>query len=123
MIFRFDPLCFVQPGYEKAAGDYPEEWMRQISQIRAGHPELSEWGDLAIGGAWGAYSQDILAVTWVDWIEGRDPAFLAYIYVSQLVPGFNFGGTGLYDAEVEELGDQAPWLGQEHVAPVWTRRS
>jgi hypothetical protein len=119
--FVFDPLIFVQPGYEKAGGDWGED-ATQIAQIRADHPELAEWGDLAIGLAWGEYSQDILAVSWVDWITGRDVDFLAYLYVRQIAPGFDFGGTGLFDLEVMELGRQTPWLQETHTAPIWAQR-
>jgi hypothetical protein len=121
--FEFNPLCFVQPGYEKSDGDWPQKWVSQIVQIRESHPELKEWGLFPVGSAWGDYSQDIMAVGWVDWIKGRDSAFLAYIYVRQLVPGFDFGGTGLYSTDVEKLGDEAPWLGTVNVVPQWAQRS
>lgn len=71
--------------------------------------------------AWGAYSQDIYAVSWVDWLtKQRDEGFLAYCYVSQRWPCFSFGGTGLYDDEVQALGETHPW--EKHplpAAPTW----
>ena len=118
----FDPLVFVQPGYEQADGDWPEQWQTQIDHIRALHPELEPWGRLAIGAAWGDYSQDIMAVGWVDWVEERNPDFLAYLYVRQIVPVFKFGGTGLFSEEVYQLGRQEPWLGNKHAAPAWALR-
>lgn len=79
---------------------------------------------LAIGCAWGDYSQDIMAVGWLYPEQAgseRNPDFLAYCYVRQLAPAFNFGGTGLFSDDIWKLGQQAPWLGNEHSAPIWAR--
>lgn len=122
-VFAFNPKVFVQPGYEQADGDWSEETLAQIDVIRGLHPELSSWGRLAVGGAWGDYSQDIMAVGWLYPAQAgnsRTPEFLAYCYVRQLAPGFDFGGTGLYSEDVYQLAQQEPWLGGEHLAPAWT---
>ncbi|EFB7478376.1 TPA: hypothetical protein ACTDLJ_004411 [Salmonella enterica subsp. enterica serovar Newport] len=59
---------------------------------------------------WGAYSQDIYAISWVDWMTGhRDEGFLAYCYACQRWPAFDFGVTGLYDEDIQELAAQHPW--------------
>ena len=77
---QFDPLKFVQDGYETALGEYSQETRCEIKAIRSAHTELSEWGDLAVGAAWGDYSQDELEVSWCYWLIGkRDEQFLSYI--------------------------------------------
>lgn len=93
-----------------------------IDQLKELHPELASWGLLAIGCAWGAYSQDIMAVGWLcPALSGSERTldFLAYCYVRQLAPAFNFGGTGLYSEGIFQLGRLEPWLGAEHPAPAW----
>lgn len=122
--FVFDPKVFVQPGHEQADGDWSDASQAQIDLIRSHHPELESWGRLAVGGAWGDYSQDIMAVGWLHPEQagnGRTPEFLAYCYVRQFVPGFDFGGTGLYSEDIYQLAQQEPWLRNEHFAPDWTR--
>lgn len=122
--FVFDPRSFVQSGYEQADGDWSVETQLQIDAIRGLHPELSSWGRLAVGSAWGDYSQDIMAVGWLypqQVGNSRCLEFLAYCYVRQLVPGFRFGGTGLYSEDIYQLAQQEPWLLAEHVDPAWTR--
>ena len=122
--FVFSPAPFVMPGSEKADGDWPTAWRAQIEQIRAVHPELQHWGNLAVGSAWGDYSQDVLAINWAypDQFQGADkwlPDFLAYCYVRQVAPTFKFGGTGLFSEDVYALGQQAPWKDEKPVAPGW----
>jgi hypothetical protein len=53
---------------------------------------------------------------WCDWIRERDEAFLAYIYVRLLRPSFDFGGTGLFFDDVEELASTRPWLTDDGLA-------
>lgn len=122
--FVFAPTVFVQPGYEQADGDWSDAARAQIDQIRSLHPELELWGRLAVGCAWGDYSQDIMAVGWLypgQMSGARSPEFLAYCYVRQLVPGFDFSGTGLYSEDIFQLARQEPWLRDEHIAPDWAR--
>lgn len=77
--FKFDASVFVQKGSELASGEWPDEYRLNIQTLRQFHPELAEWGDLAIGGAFGDYSQDVLEVSWADWLlESRDETFLNY---------------------------------------------
>lgn len=123
--FFFDPKVFVLPGHEQADGDWSEQSQAQIDQIKEMHPELVTWGRLAVGCAWGDYSQDIMAVGWLypeQVGSERNPDFLAYCYVRQLAPEFDFGGTGLFSDGVWKLGQQEPWLGGEHSAPAWARK-
>ncbi len=118
--FIFNANRFVQPGYEKASGDWNESDTKEIAKLRALFPELFEWGDLAIGSAWGDYSQDIYAVNWVEWIKDRDNGFLAYLYINHKNPGFNFGGTGLYERDIDILGENTPWLSNSEL-PDWCK--
>ena len=85
------------------------EKLSVIKDIRRFHPEIKHWNDAAIYFAWGQYSQDIYAVQWVDWVNNRELGFMAYCYICQVLPSFNFGGTGLYDTEIWDLGEQKPW--------------
>ncbi|HIH2745027.1 TPA: hypothetical protein ACYLN4_000696 [Burkholderia lata] len=71
---------FVMPGHEGSAGEWSDADRADIAVLRKTYPELASWGDMAIGGAWGAYSQSQLEVNWCDWLIGkRDDEFLAYI--------------------------------------------
>lgn len=86
-----------------------DEQLLLIKNIREFYPEIKNWNDSAIYFAWGSYSQDIYAVQWVDWINGIDLGFLAYCYICQVRPSFDFGGTGLFNTEIWELGEGKPW--------------
>jgi hypothetical protein len=71
---------FVHDADKNSRGEYAEKTRNEIAEIRNAHQELSSWGDLAIGIAWGDYSQDELEVNWCDWLVGkRDEEFLKYI--------------------------------------------
>ncbi|MTC74179.1 hypothetical protein GKR75_07870 [Providencia sp. wls1919] len=80
-----------------------------IDNIKKLYPELAHWGRAALYFAWGGYSRDIYAISWVYWIDKRELGFLAYCYICQVRPSFNFCGTGLYDSEVWDLGEEKPW--------------
>lgn len=99
------------------------ETQNELTAIREHYPELAHWSRFAFFVAWGAYSQDIYAISWVYWLtRQRDAGFLAYCYVSQRWPSFDFGGTGLYDEEIQRLGETRPW--EQHPlpnAPAWIR--
>ena len=82
MSVKYEPLAFVQNGYEQDLGEYAETTRKEIHAIRYAHEELSDWGDLAVGCAWGDYSQDELEVNWCDWLIGqRVEEFLAFIAI------------------------------------------
>ena len=84
MAFEFEASTFVQQGFENSEGEWPKEFKEHIGQLRVIYPELDKWGDLAIGSAWGDFSQDVLQVTWVDWIDDRANEFLSYCYFRQV---------------------------------------
>jgi hypothetical protein len=68
------------PGHEGTAAEWNSADRAAIAVLRATYPELAAWGDMAIGGAWGAYSQNELEVNRCDWLIGkRIDEFLAYI--------------------------------------------
>jgi hypothetical protein len=103
-----------------AAGDWNAGDRALIQGLRALYPELSAWGDLALGSAWGSYSQNIYAVSWVDWLAGRDDGFLAYLYVTQCRPEFDWGGTGLFMDDVWAYGETKPWTVAAPL-PAWAQ--
>lgn len=77
--FGFDAATFVEPGYESESGAWSDEYRRGIASLREFYPEIAHWGDLAIGCAFGDFSQDFLLVGWADWMLGhRDETFLHY---------------------------------------------
>ena len=107
--FEFDGRAFVTSTEEQNTELSPQT-LNELIAIRSHYPELSHWSRNAIFVAWGDYSQDIYAISWVDWMTGyRDEGFLAYCYVRQLWPSFNFGGSGLFDDNVQALGEEQPW--------------
>lgn len=78
-IYRFDATVFVTSGYESSAGDWADGDRQAIATLRALYPELGHWGDLAIGSAFGSFSEDVFEISWADWMLGqRDEIFLDY---------------------------------------------
>lgn len=114
--YQFDPL--IQGSDEMA-----REWVfgpndaADAAALRQFYPELQSWSDAHLICAWGNYSQSILAVGFAD-VYQRDAGFLAYLYVRQEAPGFDFGGTGLFMDDVWALGDTVPppWVSREPLA-------
>lgn len=49
-----------------------------IKNVRPFYPELAHWSNAGVYIAWGAYSSDIYATGWADWIRTKDNGFLAY---------------------------------------------
>jgi hypothetical protein len=77
--FRFNATTFVRAGAEFDPGEWADETKGEIAILRSFYPELAHWGDLAIGRAFGDYSQDYLEVQWAfGMLEGRDESFLDY---------------------------------------------
>lgn len=78
-MFHFDARTFVVPGYEASSGDWSPESGRQIASLRSLYPEFNHWGDLALGGAFANFSQDVFEVNWAEWMfEARNEMFLNY---------------------------------------------
>lgn len=107
--FEFDMVTFVTDTEEQDFS-LDSQTLNELAAIRPLYPELAHWTRFAFFAAWGAYSQDIYAISWVDWMtRQRDEGFLAYCYARQRWPAFDFGGTGLYDEDIQELAAQHPW--------------
>lgn len=74
--FVFDAATFVRPGDETDPGEWSDETRGEIAKLRNLYPELAHWGDLALGGAFGEMSQDVLSVGWAHWMfEEREEFF------------------------------------------------
>ena len=69
--FKFNELVWVTPNGSGQSGDWSQEDREHIHTIKRFHQELKHWEGLAIGAAFGSYSQDILEVSWTDWICKR----------------------------------------------------
>ncbi|HBZ8586544.1 TPA: hypothetical protein MM852_003862 [Salmonella enterica subsp. enterica] len=107
--FEFDMVTFVTDTEEQDFS-LDSQTLNELAAMRPLYPELAHWTRFAFFAAWGAYSQDIYAISWVDWMtRQRDEGFLAYCYARQCWPAFDFGGTGLYDEDIQELAAQHPW--------------
>ena len=94
----------------------------QINNIRLNNPELSHFRYWPLFFAIGKYSEDIYAVSWADWVEGRDTGLLAYMYIKQLAPTFDFGTTGTYNSDVWEYASSLPWISNKPL-PEWVLRN
>lgn len=71
--------AFVSPGFETDPGEWTNDIRADIAALREHYPELSHWGDLAIGSAFGRFSRDVLEVSWAEWmLAARDDIFLDY---------------------------------------------
>lgn len=107
--FEFDMVTFVTDTEEQDFS-LDSQTLNELAAMHPLYPELAHWTRFAFFAAWGAYSQDIYAISWVDWMtRQRDEGFLAYCYARQRWPAFDFGGTGLYDEDIQELAAQHPW--------------
>ncbi|EHM5632421.1 hypothetical protein R2C72_004610 [Salmonella enterica] len=107
--FEFDMGTFVTDTEEQDFS-LDSQTLNELAAMHPLYPELAHWTRFAFFAAWGAYSQDIYAISWVDWLtRQRDEGFLAYCYARQRWPAFDFGGTGLYDEDIQELAAQHPW--------------
>ncbi|EBQ8895001.1 hypothetical protein AAP54_10230 [Salmonella enterica subsp. enterica] len=107
--FEFDMRTFVTDTEEQDFS-LDSQTLNELAAMHPLYPELAHWTRFAFFAAWGAYSQDIYAISWVDWMtRQRDEGFLAYCYARQRWPAFDFGGTGLYDEDIQELAAQHPW--------------
>lgn len=101
--YRFDATTFVRRGHEADPGDWSDDTRREIAVIRGCYPELSHWGDLAIGGAFGDFSQDVLEVSWAEWmVEKRDEIFLNYCCWRQTRGKWEWGFDELLLTEASE---------------------
>jgi hypothetical protein len=90
--FSFNANTFVQEGHESASGEWSDNTLQDIAKIRSLYPELKHWGDLALGCAFGDFSQDVLAVSWANWaISQRDELFLNYCCWRQTKGPWEFG--------------------------------
>lgn len=76
---KLDSTIFTHPGFETSDGEWPEETVAELITLRQNHPELSGWGLLAVGNAWGDFSEDVLSLGWCYWLIGaRCEMFLDY---------------------------------------------
>lgn len=105
--FKFNEFIWVSSEGISQPGEWAKEDREHIHLIRDLHPELKCWGDLAIGVAFGSYSQDILEVSWAYWIDKRDLEFLGYIYITQKSRGFDF--RGVIDSQLVSYSSTLPW--------------
>lgn len=81
---QFQSTAFVYQGDEKTQGEWSDSDLADIKKLQKHYPELSEWGEFAIGSAWGSFSENVLMVSWCDWlIEKRDESFLSFCYWMQ----------------------------------------
>jgi len=76
---KLEASTFVRPDFATDDGEWSEETTAELILLKKNHPELSEWGLLAIGGAWGAFSDDVMSLGWCYWlISERCEMFLDY---------------------------------------------
>lgn len=81
-----NPKHFASEGHEGDAGEYDAEDRRLLNEIKKAWPELSVWGDLPVGVAWGSYSQDVYLISWLEATQhslDRESLieFIAYIHL------------------------------------------
>jgi hypothetical protein len=100
-------------------GVWDDEDRAFIAELKVLYPELSDWGDLALGCAFGRFSEDVFLISWAHWLTVRSPAFLAYLYIRQVNPHFCFGRTGGWESQLEALASAEPWLTPDSPLPDW----
>jgi len=52
--------------------DEPQNELEQVNNIRANNPELAHFRYWPLFFAIGSYSEDVYAVSWAEWIVGRN---------------------------------------------------
>lgn len=87
-MFKFDELTFITH-LDLPDEDLHPDTRAEMTLDRIVYPEL--------------------AAGWA-WDEKRDEGFLAFCYVRQRWPGFEFGSFGWFQCEVWELEAEQPWL-------------
>ena len=77
--FFFNPTEWVNPAHALDDGEWSDADLADIALLKKHYPELSNWGGLALGGAWGSFSSDVFQVGWCEWlVEKRVDLFLCY---------------------------------------------
>ncbi len=107
-MFEFDELTFITRRDWPDDDLYPET-RAEMSLARTMYPELAHWSLSGLFNAACQFSQSILAAGWA-WEDTRDEGFLAFCYVRQRWPAYDFGDFGWYQCEVWALGTEQPWL-------------
>lgn len=104
MSFKFDATRYVPRGQERSPGTYDNKTRLHIATLRKVYPELNDWGDLAIGIAWGDYSKAVLLTSWSDdSLDQRDENFLNFLCWQQTrIP---WG----WDDEIKQLPNADEW--------------
>lgn len=117
--FKFNERVFVKADMNDPVCS--PDVITQSMALRMLYPEVANWSHAAFLSAWKNFSEEIYAISWVDWLDAqREPGFLAFCYVRQRWPQFDFGGTGLYDCDVLALGEEQPWAQlPPPPAPLW----
>lgn len=120
--FEFDELTFVQ------RRDCPDDELHpetrsEMTTARSVYPELAHWSLTGLYFAALDFSQSVLAAGWA-WDDARDEGFLAFCYVRQRWPGFEFGSMGHYQGEIWDLGDEQPWTqSPQPLKPDWVKEA
>ncbi|ECE9309398.1 hypothetical protein WD174_004438 [Salmonella enterica] len=79
--FEFDMGTFVTDTEEQDFSLDPQtQTLNELATMRPLYPELAHWTRFAFFVAWGAYSQDIYAISWVGWMTGHrgQPALASF---------------------------------------------
>lgn len=66
----------------------------------------------------GLYSRDIWGVSCAEWVRDRDLGLMAYIYIRQTWPAFDFDSGGTYSTALWDYSETVPWLNNT-ACPKW----
>lgn len=104
--YRFDAACVVSnKAAETGHGDYYDEAERaELARLRHLYPEVSHWGDIALGIAWGDYCEDVWMLSWetITASTKRTVSFLDYLCWRQTRGEFPRGAGEETAAEARE---------------------
>lgn len=96
-----------------------EERLVEFKKI---YPELNHWKNQSIDKLWSQYSLAIYMTKDASWLKNRKESLLAYIYVVNKYPEFNFGTQGMFEDYLEDFAKKKPWL-NEIEEPKWIKYS
>lgn len=96
---------------------------KRIEDIKTFYPELKKWKNSSIDNMWTKYSLSIYMTKDPLWIQEREEAILAFIWISYNFQDFNFGLEGMFEDYLKEFAKQKFWLNDDIVKPKWIEYS
>ena len=114
-----EPFAFTLPVTLDEV-DVAEDEHIDLERLRQMAPQLAEWSDAQLAGAWADFSRDLRGISWSDTSSVDCREFLAFLMVKKLFPHVDAWAVG-YEA-FQQFGRDEPWVSWPEVMwPAWVR--